>query len=410
MLRILIPLVLGWLAWLLTFPPRPSAWVVVVSGVPLVVLGSWLAHRSSDESWRSWALRTFDIHALIAVLLVALGLQFEDAHGVTTDGVIYFSQLRSVIFDRDLDVAAEFAFLGQPPRPYHVVPIGPTFVWLPLYLAVAAVDAVGRWLGAWSVPADAAGLGLTLPYVRAALVSSFAVGALGLFVLHRQLRQEFSRSVSLAATLLFLGATPLVWYMVYEPSMTHAVSFGFVALFVVAAARTTSVTISPRQSITLGALLGAAFLSRPQEALFALFPAVVLLASPARSGTATSRGASPGGDGRLSGACRFSWPGRSFLDPHESRALSARRRRRLPGFFQFALGRHVVVVVARLLVVVAGCLCRASRHSRRILRDRRGLGDRDPPHRAGDGVDQRVDGGLGGGVVVRRQAVHRAVW
>ena len=60
----------------------------------------------------------------------------------------YFAQLRSVIFDRDLDVAAEFAYLGQPPRPNHVVPIGPVLLWLPLYLAVAVVDAVGSRAGA----------------------------------------------------------------------------------------------------------------------------------------------------------------------------------------------------------------------------------------------------------------------
>ncbi len=253
----------------------------MLSGLTLLILGSWLVHWQSDQPWRRFVRRTADIHALAGVLLFALGLQFEDAHGITTDGVIYFSQLRSVIFDRDLNVAAEFAFLGQPPRPYHVVPIGPTFVWLPLYLAVAAADTVGRALGWWSAPSDPVGIGLTLPYVRAALVSSFAVGTLGLLVVHHRLREEFGRGIAFTATLLLFAATPLVWYMVYEPSMTHAVSFGFVALFVVGAARWTSVTITTRQSALLGALVGAAFLSRPQEALFALFPAILLLASRA---------------------------------------------------------------------------------------------------------------------------------
>ena len=86
------------------------------------------------------------------------------------------------IFDGDLNVAAEFAYLGQPPRPYHVVPIGPTLVWLPLYLTVAAVDFIGRALGAWPAPADPIAIGLTAPYIRAALVSSFAIGAVGLIV------------------------------------------------------------------------------------------------------------------------------------------------------------------------------------------------------------------------------------
>jgi hypothetical protein len=280
-LWILCPLALAWLAWLLTVPPRPSAWIVAASGLPLVGLASWLLHRTAADRWRTFVHRTADLHMLALLLLFALGVQFEDAHGITTDGVIYFSQLRSVIFDGDLDVAAEFAFLGQPPRPYHVVPIGPTIVWLPLYLAVAAVDASGRAIGAWGAPADSAGIGLTLPYVRAALVSSFAIGAAGLLLVHRLLSREFASGVAFTATVLLFGATPLVWYMVYEPSMTHAASFGFVAMFIVAATRWTATDISPRRAAALGACLGLAFISRPQEVLFALYPALLLMTAPA---------------------------------------------------------------------------------------------------------------------------------
>jgi hypothetical protein len=269
------------LAWLLTLPPRPSAWLVIASGVPLAIGASWLvARRFTHERWGGFLRRTSDLHVLGVVLLVAFALQFADAHGVTTDGVIYFTQLRSAIFDRDLDVAAEFAFLQQPARPSHVVPIGPTFVWLPLYATVAAIDALGRALGLWAAPADAVGVGLTLPYIRAALVSSFVVGAVGLVVIHRRLRQEFAAGVTLSATLLLFLATPLVWYMVYEPSMTHAASFGFVALFVVAADRETSPAIGRWRAMVLGALLGLAFMTRPQEAVFALFPATLLLMGP----------------------------------------------------------------------------------------------------------------------------------
>ena len=241
------------------------------------MFASWAIHRGAGRRWSEYLRETLDWHALAAVMLVALGVQFEDAHGVTTDGVIYFSQLRSVIFDRDLNVAAEFAFLGQPPRPYHVVPIGPTPVWLPLYAAVAVVDTLGRALGAWSGPADPAGVGLTAPYIRAALVSSFAIGGVGLVAVHAQLRREFGQAVAFAATLLVFAATPLVWYMVYEPSMTHAASFGFVALFVAASMRWVTPAMRPRESAALGALLGLAFVTRPQEAVFALFPAALLV-------------------------------------------------------------------------------------------------------------------------------------
>jgi hypothetical protein len=253
--------------------------MVVVSGLPLLALLSHAASRGQAGSWRSWGRDSWDLPALGAMLLVALGVQFADSHGVTTDGVIYFTQLRSALFDGDLDVAAEFSALGQPPRPSHVVPIGPTFVWLPLYVCVMAVDALGRFAGIVDSPAATAGL--TLPYIRAALMSSFALGAIGLGALHLRLRDEFAPGVAFAASALLFAATPLVWYMVYEPAMTHAVSFGFVAMFVVAAERWTRVDVRRAHAVTLGVLLGCAVMTRPQEAIFALFPAILLLTARA---------------------------------------------------------------------------------------------------------------------------------
>jgi len=262
---------------------------VFVSGLPLIALGSRACAARAGEAWRAFIPRTADFHLVWLVLLFSFGVQMEDAHGVTTDGVVYFTQLRSVIFDRDLDVAREFAYLQQPPRPAHIVPIGPVPIWLPLYLAVAAADAIGRTIRWWPAPADPIAIGLTTPYVRAALMSSFAVGAAGLLVVHALLRREFSRSAALGATLLLLGGTSLFWYLVYEPSMTHAASFGFVAFFVAAIARTFeyaetarkgTVPFSAKTAIWLGTLLGLAFITRPQEAVFALLPAMFILALP----------------------------------------------------------------------------------------------------------------------------------
>jgi hypothetical protein len=266
---------IGWLAWLLTLPARPPEWPILLTGLPLLVLASRAAWRGHVDDWRRFVWRAWDVHALGLILLIALAVQFADSHGVTTDGVIYLTQLRSVLFDGDLDVAAEFAFLAQPPRPSHVVPIGPTIVWLPLYLAVAVVHWLARVIGI-AAPEGGVSLGLTLPYIRAALVSSFALGAAGLFVVHAHMRREFSPGIALGATSLIFAATPLIWYMVYEPSMTHAASFGFVAVFVVASAALSNVRMTAAASVLLGVLLGLAVMTRPQEAVFALVPALVL--------------------------------------------------------------------------------------------------------------------------------------
>ena len=271
-----------WLGLLIALPARTSPWLVVASGLPVVALASWRTARRRHMAWSAFARRTADAHGLALVLLYAVGVLVSDAHGITTDGVTYFAQLRSLVFDRDLDVAREFGVLGQPARPNHVVPIGPTLVWTPLYLLVALVDGLGRAAGVWRAPDDPAALGLTLPYIRAALLSSFAIGAAGLAALLAHLRQRFSPGIAWFTVVLILGATPLFWYLVYEPSMTHAASFGFTAFFATASASWLARGQAPTtgRALALGTLLGLAFAARSQEVLFALLPALYVLSGP----------------------------------------------------------------------------------------------------------------------------------
>jgi hypothetical protein len=279
-----------YLGFLLALPARPSPWLVVAAGLAACTMAGWRLSRRRGTGLGAWIRAYPDVAALSVVLLYALGVQLADTHGITTDGVTYFTQLRSLVFDRDLDVAREYAYLNQPPRANHVVPVGPLLIWSPLYLTVAAVDTIGRAAGLWSTPADPVAVGLGLPYVRAALLSSFAIGATGLVAILLFLRTRFSPLVAFLATVLVFAATPLYWYMVYEPSMTHAASFGFVALFIVFASRwctpdPSTGSGSPRaksrgdsrQSLILGTLLGLAFLARSQEALFAIYPGLLVL-------------------------------------------------------------------------------------------------------------------------------------
>src|SRR5207245_3861381 len=82
--------------------------------------------------------RSLDIYLLIAFLFGLGVAQHKLNNGITSDGALYFAHLRSVVFDHDLDIAAELDALHQPPRPHHVVPVGPAIAWAPAYLAVAA--------------------------------------------------------------------------------------------------------------------------------------------------------------------------------------------------------------------------------------------------------------------------------
>ena len=183
--------------------------------------------------------------------------------------------------------------------------------------------------------------------------------------------------------MLVFGATPLYWYMVYEPSMTHAASFGFVALFVVLSAHwlmqsprnavpsrftpegRSRALPNVRQSLILGALLGLAFLARSQESLFAIFPALLVLTASGVPAEDRVRGALRLAGWALLGA--LPW---ILLQLGHSYVLFTRYEYNLfgqGGVLQsaaLALDRHAVLLVARIPVVDAGGLPRGHRHRR----------------------------------------------
>src|SRR5713101_3138485 len=224
--------------------------------------------------------RALDIYLLIAFLFGLGVAQHKLNNGITSDGALYFAHLRSVVFDHDLDIAAELEALHQPPRPHHVVPIGPAIAWAPAYLAVAAIDWVGGVRGR-PTPDAGAVRGLTGAYVRAVNISSFVVMAAGLFVLHLRLRREFGPSIALVTSIVIVAATTLIWYVVFEPSMTHAVSFGVVAIALVLTERwLIDAAPTRRHSLLLGAWFSLFVLVRPEDGVFAIFPLAALLFGP----------------------------------------------------------------------------------------------------------------------------------
>src|SRR5438874_2971298 len=189
--------------------------------------GSMLERTRLTPSGR--ILGAVDLYLLAVLLLLVLIAQLKLNNGVTSDGALYFAHLRSLIFDHDLQIDAEIQFLGLPARPHHVIPIGPTILWAPLYLLVALGDWIGSRAGLWTRETGVA-LGSTGPYIQATFLASYATAAAGIVALHVRLRREFGGAIAFLTSLLIVGATTLLWYIVAEPSMTHAASFGAVAL------------------------------------------------------------------------------------------------------------------------------------------------------------------------------------
>jgi len=279
----------AWIGGALLWPGSLSLWLLFGAGLVVLALLSGHVARRRGLHWEDLLAEEYDAHALAVMLLGTVVYMLGHSHGVTSDGVVYVAQLRSVVFDHDFDIAREIELLRQPARPHYVVPVGPVVVWAPLYLLISLADTVGRTVGWWPPPEDPAFIGLGTAFVRSIMLSSAAIAFAGLWCVHRHVRTVVAPAQALVTSLLLLWATPLAWYLVYEPTMTHASSFGLVAVFVILAARWGRRPYTRAQSLALGGLIATAFLVRPQDALFAVWPAVVTLTMQGRGWMARLR-------------------------------------------------------------------------------------------------------------------------
>jgi hypothetical protein len=217
---------------------------------------------------------------LLALLLAVPALLAQLALGVPrldADAVEYYSQLRSLYFDHDIDLANEFDHFGilsrydkvRPTATGHrrtIFSVGPALLWLPFY---AAGDALARLRGRVEE-------GYSPDHIRAVCLGSLFYGVLGLLLLRRVLRDVAGGVAAGWSLLLLLYGTFLWWYLVYEPVMSHAGSF-FLAALVLRVFWDAGEELRPARGAALGALIGVAASVRWQNGLLLLLPAARLL-------------------------------------------------------------------------------------------------------------------------------------
>src|SRR5262249_39528808 len=112
--------------------------------------------------------------------------------------------------------------LGRPGNKYA---IGPALLWMPFFMVAHMLALLGQALGL-GVTAD----GYGYLYQAAISLGSIAYGVLGFAMAYACARRMCSSSLALAAVGLLWFAGNAIYYMVFEPSMSH-----MVALFSVAA-------------------------------------------------------------------------------------------------------------------------------------------------------------------------------
>ena len=208
---------------------------------------------------------------LFAVFPFALAALYLQPQRVASDGIFYFAPLRSLVVDFDLDFENEYRVLGAEPgyfqrtatgRLPNNYSIGPALLWLPAYLLAHALGLAGLYRPS----------GFGYPYFTAVATASAFGGFAGVVCVFRLLRSYFEERASLTATLLVWLATFHVWYMVFEPAMSHAFAMASVSGLLLLAQRELR---GPRDFFLAGAASGLVALVRWQNVVFV--PAAIAL-------------------------------------------------------------------------------------------------------------------------------------
>jgi hypothetical protein len=229
-------------------------------------------------------------------ILLLLGRFYLTRSVIGGDAVYYYSSIRSLVIDGDLDFKNEYEHFhresstftknrkipeiplaspitGKLPNRY---PIGSAIALIPFFALGHILSLFLQYLGI-SVTTD----GYSAIYQIFTGLGGLLYGFFGLIIIYflgRKLYDSYSfNRYSYNSATVFVGtislclATPLIYYMTMEPLMSHTPSMFFAALFV-------SIWYMTRrdrpiaQSITLGILGGLICIIRYQDALFLLIP------------------------------------------------------------------------------------------------------------------------------------------
>ncbi len=260
-------------------------WVASIVVLALAAAVVELARARSAEGFSGGKI-------LLALLPLSLAALYLQPQRVASDGIFYFAPLHSAVVDFDLDFENEYRVLGAEPgyfqrtatgRLPNNYSIGPAIAWLPSFLLAHALARIGLYRPT----------GFGYPYFTAIATTSALAGFLGVVFLYRLLLAYFEERVALAASLLTWLGTFHAWYMIFEPSMSHALAMSSVAGFLLLTHRGID---GERKFLVAGVAGGLVALMRWQNVLFLPVALVVTLA---RRGRPTLRELAAGAAGFL---------------------------------------------------------------------------------------------------------------
>ncbi|MCK4521207.1 MAG: glycosyltransferase family 39 protein [Nanoarchaeota archaeon] len=182
----------------------------------------------------------------------------------SNDGVGYYSYLRSAVIDKDINLENEyehytkiFPEIGvkiskETGRTTNQYLIGTAILWSPFYLLAHIISR---------------GDGYGYLYVLFVTFASSLYAFLGLILIYNFLRKYFDKFTSTLSVAIIWFATPVLFYMYLQPSLSHAISMFIVTAFLYYFFNTIK-NRNIKQWIVLGILAALMTLVRHQNVLF----------------------------------------------------------------------------------------------------------------------------------------------
>ena len=252
------------------------------------------------------ALNTLVILLIAAHLVLLGGRYYATGTFVAGDSAWQFATLRSLYMQGSLDLADEARYFYEDRSPVSghrrlpgvpdpdprtgmvttMYPVGGALIRLPAYAAADLLARAAVVLGIRHDRAGYRGLYQLLPAAFSALA-----GIAGLLFLARVISQGHEGTALIATVTVWL-ASPIVYYLTIEPLMTHALSIGLACALVALGLRSRE-RPATWSLLAQGALCGLLTITRYQDAVFLLFPVVLLRTDRLRGAALVAAGALP---------------------------------------------------------------------------------------------------------------------
>ncbi|BBA78776.1 hypothetical protein RGRSB_0156 [cyanobacterium endosymbiont of Rhopalodia gibberula] len=232
---------------------------------------------------KDWVKKLFWVGVVITLVIFLFNFTLI-GFGVYGDGIGYYTPLRSLIFDGDLQIYDEYEYLSYSKSnfsgvarvdkaipQYSKYTLGLGLMLSPFFALGHLATLIANTLGLEIEPN-----GLTWSYELFYCLGSITLGILGLIACYKAARLFFSQTASVLGVAGIWFASPLSFYLTLEVSMSHAVSQFLISVFLYICISTAWVK-QRRQQILLGLVLGLGTFVRLQNILFAIVPITMII-------------------------------------------------------------------------------------------------------------------------------------